>query len=202
MRDITSLIKKIDQDRMVMAAYPGLEVVIPMKNMRQFNFLTQLDSILSNQSSTQGTKLNEVFQGVKQQAYNSAQIQAAQIKKVKYVNQHDDPKKLLAKIDKLREQLNNAKISFLTKKKIDKLLSKKEKKYLAYVELIENVEQAANKVSDFSFDNIKLEQMSNLKDQLKSIAYYECLMGDLDNSYSLMPELLNKKCLLGGDHYE
>ncbi|WP_150464687.1 hypothetical protein [Francisella sp. XLW-1] len=202
MNDITSLIRKIDQDRMIMAAYPGLEAIIPMKNMRQFNFLTQLDSVLSNQNSTQGTTLKEAVQGVQQQVYNSAQSQAEQIKKIKDVKQQDAPKKLLAKIDKLKEQLNNAKINFLTKKKISKLLSEKEKKYLVYAELVENAEQAANKVSDFSFDNIKVEQISSLKDKLKSIAYYECLMGDLDNSYSLMPELLNKKCLLGGDHYE
>lgn len=202
MNDITSLIKKIDQDRMIMAAYPGLEAIIPMKNMRQFNFLTQLDSVLSNQNGTQGTKLKEAVQGVQQQVYNSAQSQAEQIKKIKDVNQQDAPKKLLAKIDKLKEQLNNAKVNFLTKKKISKLLSEKEKKYLVYAELVENAEQAANKVSDFSFDNIKLEQISNLKDKLKSMAYYECLMGDLGNSYSLMPELLNKKCLLEGDNYE
>lgn len=93
------------------------------------------------------------------------------------------------------------KLNFISKKKINRLLSQAEEKYASYVDIVQTNEQLSElKMSGNSTNN--LDSITKLKSQLKSITYCESLNEDPE-TFSIMPELLNKKYLLKkGDSYE
>ena len=54
--DIKGLIKKVDQDRKQLVAYPSLKELIPTKSVYQNNFLMQLNTILDSHKHNDETK--------------------------------------------------------------------------------------------------------------------------------------------------
>lgn len=200
---IINLIKKIDDDRKQLPAYPSLKELIPAKSLYQNNFLTQLNTVLVNHDANQETKnLKQAVNKIQQKAFDSSKLLAQHGERVKHLNQQDAPEKLLEKVQLIRKQIDNTKIGFLNKKKLYKALAFKEAKYLEYAKLVEGSKQVSNELSSLATKNISLEQIAAFKDKLKELGYYECLTGNVTKVYSIMPELLNKKYMLKGDKYE
>ena len=201
--DIKSLIKKIDQDRKQLTVYPGLKELIPTKSVYQNNFLMQLNTTLdSHKPNDETKKLKQALDTTQKSAIESSKSIAQQGKITKDINQQDQPKKLLEKVQLIKGKLDNAKIGFLTKKKIHKIIVIKEAKYLDSAKLVEDSAQVSKKISDLATNNISLDQVSAFKNKLKELGYYKCLTGEVACEYSIMPELLNKRTLLKGNKYE
>lgn len=200
--NILPLIKKADEDCQL-PVYPSLKELIPAKSVYQNNFFMQLSTVLASQKPNEHTKLlQQSLSKMQQSAVQSLKAIAKQGEEVKELNQRDAPKKLLAKIEQIENQLDEAKIGFFAKKNIKKALQSKKDKYLKFASLVNSADQLAKKLAEISTENISLEQVSQLKDKLKELSYYECLTGNIASKYSVMPELLNKKYLLKGDSYE
>ncbi|EDX19357.1 conserved hypothetical protein [Francisella tularensis subsp. novicida FTE] len=167
------------------------------------NFLIKLANLLENRNSCQ--EVNQLKQVIKKQQENINKIkqqQELQIQKVKSLNEQSDPKKVLLKIKSIKQQLEQAKIGFLTKKRLNKLISEKEDKYFSYVKFVEESQLTSTEISKLNSDSISLERVFEIKGDIKFIAYYQHLVGSLASSYSIMPELLNAKYLLQGGRNE
>ncbi|WP_150467322.1 hypothetical protein [Francisella sp. SYW-9] len=201
--DISSLIRKVDQDRKQLPTYPSLKELILTKSVYQNGFIMQLQTVLS------GCKDNVDIQKLKQ-AVNESQLLATKSREsfvnkgenIKNLNQRDQPKKLLEKLKIIREQISDAKISFLTKKRLYRVIDMKESKYINYANLIESSKQVSRKLSSFAENNISQRDIDIFKDKLKELGYYECVIENTVCRKSIMPELLNKKHSLEGEEYE
>lgn len=201
--DIKGLIKKVDQDRKKLTVYPGLKELIPTKSVYQNNFLMQLNTTLdSHKPNDETKKLKQALDTTKKSAIESSKSIAQQGKITKDINQQDQPKKLLEKVQLIKGKLDNAKIGFLTKKKLHKIIGIKETKYLDSAKIVEDSDKILKKLSSFATKEISQEQLNFFKDKLKELGYYQSVIEDPACEYSIMPELLNKRSLLGGEKYE
>ena len=164
--DILPLIKKADEDSQL-PVYPSLKELIPVKSVYQNNFFMQLSTVLANQKPNEHTKLlQQSLIKLQQSAVQLSKEIAKQGEDIKELNQRDEPKKLLAEIKQIENQLDNAKIGFFAKKNMKKALQSKEAKYLKFANLVNSADQVAKKTAEISTENISLEQVGQLKDKL------------------------------------
>lgn len=196
--NMLDLIEKMDKNR-ILTVLPNVDMCV---DIHQSSLLKNLEDLIKDAKNKYYTeiisnKLNEL----KQFSAELEKAQNQQAQKLKESQSQDDPKILLSKINQLLKQVEDHKVGFITKRKLRKNLIQKCLKYEQQIELINKHELLTKASKSMSSNTINQQEIYMQKYNLKDISYFESTIENCE-SYSIMPEILNKKYILEGDQYE